>query len=359
MDPRLMSYLGKKKDPYLDILNRQEAGQAQAAQQMQEINDRPQTDYNQYAALAKAMAQIGTIGGRAADTGAVEQAAQGYQGMQDQRKKDLLNQVANREGDIDRNTGLQLKTLEYLQTQKDKQLARSDAMQQRRDMLEMGRQNKQADYDRNLSDKLAENLKKDLDPMTGTGNLAKAKDMSIQADRLLALTRDVGGGKGVRDLTEQEIHELATGFNRMLSGGVGAASQIEALVPRSLRGDVNGMIQWISNNPTGTGQKAFVERMAHSIEREKAVNDDIIKKGLYAKLPAYQKLKQTNPELYGSILQGQGLDPNGPPPPVAPVAPLAHEAAPTMQGGPKPGVIEDGHRFKGGNPADPNNWEKL
>ena len=127
MDPRLRSYLGKKKDPYLDILNQQEQGQAQAAQRIQEINDRPQTDYNQYAALAKAMAQIGTIGGKAADTSAVDMAAQGYQGMQDQSRKNMMAQVANQEADIDRTTGLKLETLKYLQSQRDKQAAGAQA----------------------------------------------------------------------------------------------------------------------------------------------------------------------------------------------------------------------------------------
>lgn len=29
------------------------------------------------------------------------------------------------------------------------------------------------------------------------------------------------------------------------------------------------------------------------------------------------------------------------------------------QGGPQPGMVEDGYRFRGGNPADPNSWEPV
>lgn len=34
-------------------------------------------------------------------------------------------------------------------------------------------------------------------------------------------------------------------------------------------------------------------------------------------------------------------------------------ATPGAQAGPKPGTVQDGYRFKGGNPADPKSWEKI
>lgn len=39
--------------------------------------------------------------------------------------------------------------------------------------------------------------------------------------------------------------------------------------------------------------------------------------------------------------------------------PAAIETFVGSQAGPRPGVIEDGYRFKGGNPADPSSWEPV
>lgn len=40
-------------------------------------------------------------------------------------------------------------------------------------------------------------------------------------------------------------------------------------------------------------------------------------------------------------------------------APTPQNPVPTVEGGPRLGMVEDGYRFRGGDPADPNNWEQV
>lgn len=41
------------------------------------------------------------------------------------------------------------------------------------------------------------------------------------------------------------------------------------------------------------------------------------------------------------------------------ITPIVVPAQQAAQGGPQPGAVEDGYRFRGGNPADPNSWEQV
>lgn len=70
------------------------------------------------------------------------------------------------------------------------------------------------------------------------------------------------------------------------------------------------------------------------LDAEKALRD------LPDPMKSFQEWRKANPALYGQALGG-----------------TAPKAAP--QGAPKAGHLEDGYRFKGGNPADPNSWIKV
>lgn len=150
-------------------------------------------------------------------------------------------------------------------------------------------------------------MKDDLDPdKARAGNLAKNQAQVYQADRLKQLYTESNGD--VRNLDSRQMEELAIGLQKLLSSGQSSVTQVQALVPHTIRGNAAKLKEWLVNDPQGTNQIAFVQRMAETIERERNLAQDQVKSAQKKRLSAYSEFKKKNPERYDMILRAYGLD---------------------------------------------------
>lgn len=408
--PELQQYLEEQEARRQNMMNPEYQGQVAATRDQ---DFQAATAPQQVAAYAKAFSQLGTLGGKAADTSSVMENAKSInQGQAVQRQQDMAD-----DQERDKQSGLRLKTLDYLQGSRDKQqnMERQDkaadlADSRTRDLAQM--QSDRAYGLANMQDKRAhelaqfnadkayqlESMKADR-AMAGTDNrndinLAKrftefGKDLNegmassrsdygkqqqlvSAADRVSQLGEQAKTQPG--GLDKRQIHELAIATAGLVSsGGVAAQSTIESLVPHSMGGDAAGLEEWLLGSPQGAKQQAFVDRMLETADREKFLASEKIKGTKSGVLQMYSDLKDRDPERYNKLVQANfGTTPKFDE--TGKYVYQQYQGKPHLEGdggtamaaglpkppmaGPKPGDIEDGHRFKGGNPADPNNWEK-
>lgn len=140
------------------------------------------------------------------------------------------------------------------------------------------------------------------------GNMALNQKRIDNADRVQALLAQVHGNPDPR-----QMEELAISTQALLSStGSPAAEQVKALIPKTAMGNVNAFREWLTNDPTGTGQQEFVKRMAETVDREKEVAQGQVQKAQRAHLPRFSKYKELDPEGYSAQLSGYGLSEESP-----------------------------------------------
>lgn len=109
-------------------------------------------------------------------------------------------------------------------------------------------------------------------------------------------------------LDSRQIEELAQSTSKLLGGGNTASARVDALVPHTFLGRAQTMKEYLTGNPSGQDMQAFTDRLADTISREKDLANNQKKQFQIEALPAHARLRNSNPELYNSMLQSQGID---------------------------------------------------
>jgi hypothetical protein len=69
------------------------------------------------------------------------------------------------------------------------------------------------------------------------------------------------------------------------------------------------MTEWLTNNPTGTNQQAFVKRMMGTIQNERNMAEQQIKKTRMQRVAQFEDVRSKDPEGYENVLRSWEIDP--------------------------------------------------
>lgn len=159
-----------------------------------------------------------------------------------------------------------------------------------------------------MLDKALKELGEDFDPNRGrSGELGKNMARVNAASRIVALGADENGNP--RNLTPQQMPEMAQSLASLISGGGGGAqAQIEHLLPKSYTRDAAGILQYFTDEPQGAGQQAFVQQMLDTAKRERDVAAKAMQTAVTQRLGKHQMVLSRNPAEAAQTLSGYGFD---------------------------------------------------
>lgn len=175
-------------------------------------------------------------------------------------------------------------------------------------------------------------------PVTMDGQPLGAKDKPLndsQSKALLFGSRMQSANKVLADLEKSGTSESVPGSRAPIIGGVISAAQgaNQQSLDQAKRDFMTAVLRRESGaaiSPTefDTADKQYFPQIGDSkqVRAQKAANRQLAIDGVLVEVPEKQRNSLSKPP---------------------------------QQSGPKAGAIEDGHRFKGGDPSNPSNWEKV
>lgn len=181
---------------------------------------------------------------------------------------------------------------------------------------------------------MQEKFSKDLDPNNFRSGVLKGnQERSNAADRLLALAVDPITG-GPADLTPQQMTELSTSLATLIGGGSSGEGTRHELTPYTKGRSFAGLMQWLTDEPHGTGQRAFVQQMIDTAKREQGVAQKSIRTAQAQRFSGHLPYFSLFPDAAKAQMQSFGFDPSEIDLATGKYTPKAGAAAPAA--GPRP-----------------------
>ncbi len=185
-----------------------------------------------------------------------------------------------------------------------------------------------------LRDSLNKEARQVLNPLFQSGEGRTQIQVLNRIGRAEPLISQMLSQKGGGDA--RQMRELSTALDRVLKGGGNQAqSQIDELMPQTARGKFAHWQEWLTNEPTGTEQQAFLQRTSDTLTREKNTVQGQVRGMAEKNAPTLRVLKEHYPEDYKAHLDSVLNNPQ-----------LVGENIPTISDDAAFNALESGAQFK-------------
>lgn len=157
--------------------------------------------------------------------------------------------------------------------------------------------------------KMQTDLEADLDPnKSRSGTLKGNQERLNAAQRLLTLAVDPLTG-GPANLTPQQMTEVSGSLATLIGGGSSGEGTRHDLTPYTSGRSLSDVLQWVTNEPHGASQQAFVKQMIDTAKREQGTASTAIRQAQAQRLSSHLQYLQLFPDQAKAQLESYGFDP--------------------------------------------------